>query len=103
SRRQKAAAMFGFETAKSAHTGSFAGESFSKNAFGVLKDHVPGQGKLEFEKGLDSATPQLAYGCSSQQGFRCGLFFFQRRSGFALNAVVFPYFVLGLQNVLIRD
>ncbi|HLJ11977.1 MAG TPA: type VI secretion system tube protein Hcp [Planctomycetaceae bacterium] len=78
------------------------------SAFGVpsnvggLSTHLPTQGTITFNKLLDGATPQLAFGCSTQEPFRFALFYFQRKVGFNLGSVVFPHLVLGLQRVMIR-
>lgn len=70
---------------------------------GALRGSLPEQQHLSFSKSLDSATPQLAYGCTSQEQFKVALFYFRRKVAFNVASVQFPYMVIGLENVIIRD
>ena len=70
---------------------------------GALAGNLPEQKHFKFKKRLDSATPQLAYGCSIQEQFKVALFYFRRKVGFNVAAIPFPYLVIGLENVVIRN
>jgi len=70
---------------------------------GALRGSLPEQGHLSFSKSLDSATPQLAYGCTCQEQFKVALFYYRRKVAFNVASVQFPYMVIGLENVIIRD
>lgn len=65
--------------------------------------HQPTQGTLKFTKHLDSATPQLAYGCSVQEQYKFAIFYFRRKVALNVSAVQFPYLMIGLEDVMISD
>lgn len=70
-----------------------------RNAF--INTHLPEHGEFTFTKGLDRATPQLAFGCCAQEQFPLALFLFRRKAGFGVGAVKFPYLVCALRKVRI--
>lgn len=70
---------------------------------GALRGSLPEQNHFSFSKSLDSATPQLAYGCTCQEQFKVALFYYRRKVAFNVASVQFPYMVIGLENVIIRD
>lgn len=70
---------------------------------GMLKGNLPDHSHVTFTKRVDSATPQLAYGCTTQEQFKVALFYFRRKVGFNVAAVPFPYLVVGLENVVVRN
>eukprot|EP00913_Durusdinium_trenchii_P028468 g26696.t1 len=64
-----------------------------------MKSKVPEHGDFVFTKQPDNATPQLAYGCSSQEIFPLAVFFFRRKIGVGLGGVRLPFMVIGLRKV----
>lgn len=69
---------------------------------GAMNGSLPEQQHFSFTKPLDSATPQLAYGCSTQEQYKIALFYYRRKVSFGVSAVQFPYMVVGMQNAIIR-
>lgn len=64
-------------------------------------NELPIHGNFYFKKRTDTATPQLALGCSQQQNFPLALFMFIRRIGPGLGGIRNPYLVAGLGGVKI--
>ena len=68
-----------------------------------LNSHTPSHGALSFSKKIDKATPQLAFGCSAQERFPFGIFFYRRRTGLGIEGSRMPYMVIGVDKVLISS
>lgn len=68
-----------------------------------VKTSVPKHGEVVFTKSIDTATPQLAYGCAAQEQFPLAAFFYRRKAGLGLGGVRWPYFVMGLYKNKIKD
>jgi type VI protein secretion system component Hcp len=60
-----------------------------------IQSAIPEHGELEFTKYVDSATPQLAYGCASQEKFPLAIFIYRRKIGLGMGGIRFPYFMIG--------
>lgn len=73
----------------------------TRNMF--VQSHLPSHEKLTFEKKIDKATPQLAFGCSAQEKYVTAVFFYRRRTGLGIMGTRMPYMVIGLNKVLISD
>ncbi len=68
---------------------------------GTIFGHLPTHNTFCFTKGIDSATPQLAFGCSAQEKFPLAAFYFRRRIGPGIHGIRMPYLVVGLRRVMI--
>ncbi|MEQ8788334.1 MAG: type VI secretion system tube protein Hcp [Pirellulaceae bacterium] len=62
---------------------------------------LPIHGNFFFKKRPDTATPQLALGCSTQQNFPFAFFFFVRRTGPGLGGMRNPFLIVGLGGIKI--
>lgn len=62
---------------------------------------LPTHNEFTFTKLPDNATPQLAYGCSSQEPMSFAGFFFRRRIGAGISGVRLPFLMIGLRKCLI--
>ena len=64
---------------------------------------MPTHNSVSFSKNLDSASPQLSFGCSAQERFPIAIFFLRKKTGFKLGGVTHPHTVLAYTNCLITD
>lgn len=65
---------------------------------GVFKQDPPVDGSVSFQKSLDSASPQLWYGCYKAEVFPYATFFFRRKTSFGYAGVVHPHTVITFKN-----
>lgn len=74
-------------------------------AFGnqFVQSRIPEHGEIEFSKHVDSATPQLAYGCSAQEKFPLAIFFYRRKVGLGMGGIRWPYFVTAAFNCKLTE
>lgn len=70
---------------------------------GLLEGKIPEHNTVAFSKNLDSATPQLSFGCSSQERFPIAIFFLRRKTSMKLAGVTNPHTVMAYRNCLITD
>lgn len=68
-----------------------------------IQGKIPEHGEIQFKKYLDSATAELAYGCSAQEKFPLAVFFYRRKVGTGLGGIRLPYFVMGSFKCKIKE
>lgn len=70
---------------------------------GLLQGKIPEHNTVAFSKNLDSATPQLSFGCSAQERFPIAIFFLRKKTSMKLAGVTNPHTVMAYKNCLITD